>query len=65
MKGFVKKQLSGVTESFKFCEDACSSSDQEKGILAESDEDCEEKTRENNEPPEQSSYKQSNKELSI
>ena len=37
VKEFVKKQLSKSKKSFKYDEDACSSSDDEERILAESD----------------------------
>lgn len=62
VKEFVKKQLSKSKKSFKYDEDACSSSDDEERILAESDQYDDRKIRESNEPPEQSSKKQFNKE---
>ena len=43
---------------FKLDEDTCISKDDEKGILSEWIQDYEEKIRESNEPPEQSSSKQ-------
>ena len=48
-------------KSFKFDEDACSGSNEEEVTLPESDQNDKEKTREINETPEQSSYKESNR----
>ena len=53
-----RSNLSRSKESFKLDEDTCSGRDDEKRILTEWIQVYEEKIRESNEPPEQSSSKQ-------
>ena len=60
-KDLSKSTCQEFKKSFKFDEDACSGSNEGEVTLPESDQNDKEKTREINETPEQSSYKESNR----
>ena len=61
LKELSKSACQDFKKSFKFHEDACRGSNEKEVILPESDQNDKEKTRESNETPEQSSYKESNR----